>query len=141
MDAVVDYEGLDLHEGAAAAAGSFLGMSASLVLVSLGGGPDEMGPILLILLMYATPIWLAGFLLIGLPAAIWIENRTPVSAPARGRYTPYAKAGAAVGAPLFLLYPLFLPAAVGAALGGKAGVELWRRRDRRNETTGWPPAA
>ncbi|MBB5790467.1 hypothetical protein [Jiangella mangrovi] len=97
MDAVVDYEGLDLHEGAAAAAGSFLAMALFvLTLTFAGGGPDALG-LALAVLFYATPIWLAGFLLVGLPVAVWIENRTPVAAPRRGRWMRYAKAGAVVG--------------------------------------------
>ena len=141
MDAVVDYERLDLPEGVAAAAASFLSMLLSLLLavVTLGsaGGDSptlsDIGAVLLIGGMYAGPIWLVGFLVIGLPAAAWIERRTPMGASWGRRFGSYAVAGLLVGGLLFLLHPLFLPAVVGSALGGRAGVELWRRWDARHE--------
>lgn len=89
MDAVVEYERLDLVEGMAAAAASFVSMLLSLQLaVAMYGSTQtydepnlaDMTTWLLISVVYAGPIWLAGFLVIGLPAAAWIERRTPMSA-------------------------------------------------------------
>ncbi|WP_157987975.1 hypothetical protein [Jiangella endophytica] len=131
MAAVDDAEGLSPAEGVAAAGASFLALVLTVLAFLLLSGGADLVNWLLVVLLYATPIWLAGFLVVGLPVAVWIENRTPVSAPARGRYMRYAKAGMVVGAVLFLVHPFFLPVTVAAAVGGRAGVELRRRRDRR----------
>lgn len=140
MDAVVDYERLDLPEGAAAAAASFLSTMVALVLVGVGLNADDgasiwqdFGGLLVVLVLYAGPVWLVGFLVVGLPAAVWIERRTRMDASWGRRFAPYAVVGLIAGGLLFLLHPIFLPATVGAALGGKAGVELWRRWDARRE--------
>lgn len=134
MDAVVEHERLDLPEGFAAAAGSFVAMAVTVLVMLLAmTGLDELGPLVLVVLVYATPVWLVGFLLIGLPAAVWIENRTRMGSARRRRYTPYAAVGMVVGGLLLFVLPIAAPAALASAIGGRAGVEVWRRWDARHE--------
>lgn len=147
MDAVVEYERLDLPEAATAAIASFLSTLVTLVLVAASLNSDDSAPfwpdldgLLVVLVIYAGPVWLVGFLVVGIPAAVWIERRTRMDASWGRRFAPYAVAGLVAGGLLFLLHPLFLPAAVAAALGGKAGVELWRRWDARHERAAGRPA-
>ncbi|RIQ25060.1 hypothetical protein [Jiangella rhizosphaerae] len=138
MGAGVDHQRLDLHDGVAAAIASFASMLLAVVLAvdldaddgaSVWSDPDGL---LTVLVIYAGAVWLAGFVLIGLPAAVWIERRTRMDASWGRRLVPYSVAGLVAGGLLFLVHPIFLPATFASALGGKAGVELRRRCKARH---------
>lgn len=125
-------------------AGSYLGLVVTVLAMT-------MNPLLPIAVAAATPVWLVGVLVLGLPAAGWIERRLPPDASFARRYSAYVLAGLASAGLLVLLVLLvfgpgaigrwvaavFVVCTVGSALGGRAGVDGWRRYERvRADRTG-----
>ncbi|RIQ25059.1 hypothetical protein [Jiangella rhizosphaerae] len=101
---------------------------------------------LLLAIAVATPIWLIAVLVVGLPVAARAERRLPADASVARRYGAYALAGLVSAGPVALaalILPLgwdvamaviALGCGVVCAIGGKAGVELWRRHERARAT-------
>lgn len=119
-------------------AGSYVGLVLVLALVAQASDSVEYWSAIVAV---ATPTWIVAMLVIGLPAAWWIERRLPAGASFGRRYRPYLLAGLASGllaAAMFLvalgtaMAVLGFMCAFAAALGGRAGLDLWRRWDARD---------
>lgn len=95
-------------------------------------------------LAVASSVWIVVALAVGLPVAVRLERWLRPDASFPRRYGTYAVAGAVSAVPVALValigLPLFdwgwalaviaLLCGVTCALGGRAGVELWRRHER-----------
>ncbi|SEE44757.1 hypothetical protein [Jiangella alba] len=80
-------------------AGSYVGLVVAVLTMSLN-------PLLPTAVAAATPVWLAAVVVLGLPAAGWIERRLPPDPPVARRYGAYAVAGLACGGLIALLVAL-----------------------------------
>lgn len=105
----------------------------SILWMQTGGGGESF-PIwgAVWLLTYPAFIGAPVIALIGLPAAVWIEHRTPRTAGVLRRFGPYVALGLAIGALLAsFVHQVALPLAVLAAVAGRAAAGAVRERSYR----------